>query len=65
MKPSTATKFRVRPFNIKNGNQAPYFIVEPSSSAKKEEVSKLAFEEFRKRSSLSKYQNWDLEVEKI
>lgn len=65
MKPSTITKFRVTPFNIKNGNKAPYFIVEPSSAAKKEEVAKMAASEFKQRSSLAKYPNWDLEVEKI
>ncbi len=65
MKPSTATKYRVTPFNIQNGNKAPYFIVEPSSSAKKEEVAKLAASEFKQRSSLSKYRNWDLDIEKI
>lgn len=65
MKPSTATKYRVTPFNIKNGNKAPYFIVEPSNSAKKEEVSKLANSEFKQKSSLSKYPNWNLEIEKI
>lgn len=65
MKPSTATKYRVTPFNIKNGNKSPYFIVEPSPSAKKDEVSKVAFSEFREKSSLSKYFNWDLDIEKI
>jgi hypothetical protein len=65
MKPSTATKYRVSPFNIKNGNKAPYFIVEPSAAAKRDEVAKLAASEFKQRSSLSKYPNWDLEVEKI
>lgn len=65
MKPSTATKYRVSPFNIKNGNKAPYFIVEPSAAAKKEEVAKLADSEFKQKSALSKYSNWDLEIEKI
>lgn len=65
MKPSTATKYRVTPFNIKNGNKAPYFIVEPSASAKRDEVSKLANVEFKQKSSLSKYSNWNLDVEKI
>jgi hypothetical protein len=65
MKKSTATKYRVTPFNIKNGNRAPYFIVEPSASSKKEEINKLANSEFKQKSSLSKYSNWDLEIEKI
>lgn len=65
MKPSTATKYKVTPFNIRNGNKAPYFIVEPSAAAKKEEVVKLATSEFKQKSTLVKYQNWDLEVEKI
>ena len=65
MKPSTATKYRVSPFNIQNGNKAPYFIVEPSAAAKKEEVAKLAASEFKQRSSLSKYPNWNLEIDRI
>lgn len=65
MKPSTATKYRVSPFNIQNGNKAPYFIVEPSAAAKKEEVAKLAASEFKQRSSLSKYHNWNLEIDRI
>lgn len=65
MKPSKQTKYRVTPFNIKNGNKAPYFTVEPSSSAKKEEIAKLANAEFKQRSSLSKYSNWNLDIEKI
>lgn len=67
MKPSTATKYRVTPFNIRNGQKAPYFIVEPNSSIKNErdEATKLAHSEFKQRSSLSKYSNWDLDVEKI
>ncbi len=65
MKPNKSTRYRVTPFNIKNGNKAPYFIVEPSASAKKEEVSKLANSEFKQKSSLSKYPNWSLEIEKI
>lgn len=65
MKPSTTPKYKVTPFNIKNGQRAPYFIVEPSSTAKKEEVTKIAFDEFKNRSTLSKYSNWDLDIEKI
>lgn len=65
MKPSIATKFKVTPFNIQNGNKAPFFIVEPTSSAKRDEVVKQATVEFKQKSALSKYKNWDLEVEKI
>lgn len=67
MKQSKATKFKVTPFNIKNGNKAPYFIIEPNVSGKnvKDEASKIANSEFKQRSSLSKYPNWNLDVEKI
>jgi hypothetical protein len=65
MKPSTSNKYRVTPFNIKNGNKAPYFVVESNNSSQKDEANKLAHSEFKLRSSLSKYSNWDLDVEKI
>lgn len=66
MKASKQTKYRVTPFNIKNSNKAPYFTVEPSgSNANKEEVAKLANTQFKQRSSLSKYPNWSLDIEKI
>lgn len=65
MKPSGITKHRVTPFNIKNGNVAPYFIIEAGQSAKKEEVLKVASDEFKDRSSLAKYSNWNLDIEKV
>lgn len=65
MKTKRATKFRVRPFNIKNGNTAPYFLVEPDGRAKKDEVEKLASEQFKQQSALAKYPNWDLSIEKV
>lgn len=65
MKPSTATKHRVTPVNLRSGAKAPYFIVETEPKAKKDEVSKLASEEFKNRSSLSRSETWNLEVEKM
>jgi len=64
MKPSGITKHRVTPFNIKNGNTAPYFLIE-AGQAKKDELVKLASEEFKQRSALAKYSNWNLEIEKV
>lgn len=65
MNPSGITKHRVVPFNIRNGNKSPYFIIEAGQSAKKEEVTKVASEEFKQRSALAKYSNWNLEIEKV
>lgn len=65
MKAKKSTKFRVRPINVRNGHKAPYFIIEPDGRAKKEEIEKLAEEQFNRQSALSKYNNWQLEIEKI
>jgi hypothetical protein len=65
MKPSTATKHRVTPVNLRSGAKAPYFIVETEAKAKRDEISKLASEEFKNRSSLSRSETWSFETEKI
>jgi ribosomal protein S6 len=65
MKASVVGRYKVTPYNIKNGQKAPYFTVDLNSSAKKEDVAKAAQEEFKQRSSLSKYSNWSLETEKV
>lgn len=64
MKPSGITKHRVTPFNIRNGNVAPSFIIE-AGQAKKDELVKFASDEFKERSALAKYPNWNLEIEKV
>lgn len=58
-------KHRVDVINIRNGNKAPYFVIESSPSQKKDEVEKIAQEEFKNRSSLAKFSNWKLELEKL
>lgn len=63
MKVSTATKHRVTPVNLRSGAKAPYFIIE--TSGKNDEVKKVAKEEFATRSSLSRSETWNVEVEKM
>jgi hypothetical protein len=63
MKAGTLGKYRVTPVNLRNGSKAPYFILE--TNGKKDEVSKLAGQEFSSRSSLSRSETWGLETEKI
>ena len=65
MKPSGVSKVRVTPTNVRNGAKAPYFVLDVNGTSKKDEVLKIANEEFKNRSSLSKFDNWDLEVEKV
>lgn len=65
MKKSTVTRHRVTPFNIRNGNKAPYFMLETPNGMKKDEVEKIASQEFKDRSSLSRFNNWDLDVERL
>lgn len=60
-----AAKFRVRPINIRNGNTAPYFIIEPEPKAKRDEIEKLAQETFASRSTLARYSNWQPSIDKI
>lgn len=64
MRQRRQSKFRVRPINIRNGNTAPYFIMEPEPKAKREAVEALAQQEFR-ASGLSRYDNWQLSIERI
>ncbi len=55
-------KFKVTPYNIKNGNKAPYFVID---AANKDEGEKAAAQCFRTSSSLSRFSNWDFEVDKL
>lgn len=63
MKASGASKHRVVPVNLRSGAKAPYFVIE--TSGKKDEVRKMALEEFKQRSTLSRSETWNVEVEKI
>lgn len=63
MKKSASSKYRVTPVNLRNGSKAPYFILE--TNGKKDEVYKLAGQEFSSRSSLSRSETWGIETEKI
>lgn len=56
------SNYKVTPENIKNGNLAPSFIIEAKN---KEESIKAANSEFQNRSSLAKYSQWDLNIEKL
>ena len=56
------SKHRVTPVNIRTGAKAPSFIVEAENKTSSKEVAR---KEFSSRSALSKYDNWNLEVEKI
>lgn len=55
-------KFKVTPYNIKNGNKAPYYVVDAQN---KEDGEKAARQCFKENSSLSRFDNWDIEVDKI
>lgn len=59
------TRHRVTPVNLRSGAKAPYFILETSNSTKKDEIKKLANEEFKQRSSLSRSETWQVETEKM
>lgn len=65
MKTIASNKHRVIPFNIRTGAKAPYFLVDAPQAQKRDETHKMAREEFKEKSSLAKYDNWDLEIEKI
>lgn len=58
-------KYRVDVINIRNGNKAPYFVVEGTPSQKRDEIEKMAQEEFKNKSSLAKFSNWRVELEKL
>ncbi len=62
MKKSTVTKHKITPFNIRNGNKAPYFMLESSNSMKKDEIA--AHQEFKNKSSLSRFDNWNIDIER-
>lgn len=64
MKASKTAKYKVVPMNIKNGNTAPYFIIEPEAKAKRDAIEKTALETFKK-TGLGKFSNWSVNVEKI
>lgn len=65
MKTIASNKHRVTPFNIRTGAKAPYFVVDVPQGQKRDETHKMAREEFKDKSSLSKYDNWNLEIEKV
>lgn len=65
MKTIASNKHRVTPFNIRTGAKAPHFLVDAPQAQKRDETHKMAREEFKGRSSLAHYDNWDLEIEKI
>jgi hypothetical protein len=65
MKKSPIAKHKVTPFNIRNGAKAPSFIVEVDNKAKREDIAKAAEAEFSSRSALAKYQDWNIETEKV
>jgi len=65
MKAVASNKHRVTPFNIRTGAKAPYFLVDAPQAQKRDETHKMAKEEFKNRSSLNKYENWSLDIEKI
>ena len=56
------SKHRVTPVNIRTGAKAPSFIVEAENKASSKDAAR---EEFSNRSALSRYDNWELSVEKI
>lgn len=55
-------KFKVTPTNIKLGAKAPYFIIEATN---KHESQKEAEIEFATRSNLSRYPEWELNIQKL
>ena len=55
-------KFKVTPTNIKLGAKAPYFIIEATN---KHESQKEAESEFVTRSNLSRYPEWELNIQKL
>ena len=63
MKASGVSKHRVVPVNLRSGAKAPYFVIE--TNGKKDEVRKMASEEFKERSSLFRSETWDVQTEKI
>ncbi len=65
MKKSTVTKHKVTPFNIRNGNKAPYFMIESSNGMRKDEIEKAAHQEFKNKSSLSRFDNWNIDIERV
>lgn len=56
------SQFRVTPTNIRNGNKAPYFVI---NAANKHEAETQAAIEFKEKSSLSRFPNWNIDIEKI
>lgn len=63
MKKLAVSKYKVTPVNLRNKSKAPSFIIE--TSAKNEDVRKLADAEFSSRSSLAKYETWSVDVDKL
>lgn len=64
MRARKVTRFKVTPTNIKNGNTAPYSIVEIDGRAKKDEVEKIVMEQY-KNTALARFSNWQPSIDKI
>jgi len=58
-------KFRVTPVNIRNGAEAPYYVVSVQKSMKIQEQKDNAVKQARSLSRLSEFDSWSFEVEKI
>tara|TARA_R110000782_G_scaffold253454_1_gene341559 strand:+ start:377 stop:556 length:180 start_codon:yes stop_codon:yes gene_type:complete len=57
-------KFKVIPVNIRTGAKAPYFVVSLAANGNKQNETE-ARSVAKEMSSLSRYSNWDFEVNKI